>query len=223
MSFRVVILSSRATNLVPCVRALLECEPTLQPADVIVVDDGARASAEAGLPSVEWVTGITPFIFARNANLGISAAGTDVILVNDDARLITPQGFSLLCSEMKKHPDVGICSAGIRGAVGNPRQIATRAPHFRYETRAIAFVCANIPWSTYVHVGPFDERFSGYGFEDNDYCTRVLAARRKIGIWDGCVVDHTGELPSTFRTRADLMALFERNRQLYRSKWGRDA
>ena len=87
----------------------------------------------------------------------------------------------------------------------------------------IAFVCVYIPWPTYVHVGPFDERFSGYGFEDNDYCARIQARSQKIGIWDGCVVDHSGELPSTFRTRPDLMALFERNRQLYRSKWGRSA
>jgi GT2 family glycosyltransferase len=205
------------------VGAVLACEPEVVPTDIIVVDDGARTSAESALPAVRWLTGITPFIFARNANLGICSAGTDVVLLNDDARLITPRGFSRLSSQVQRHPEVGVCSAGISGAVGNPRQIATSSPQFRYEPRAIAFVCLYLPWHTYAQIGPFDERFSGYGFEDNDYCARVLAAGLKIGIWDGCVVDHSGELPSTFRTRGDLMPLFERNRQFYRSKWGRDA
>jgi GT2 family glycosyltransferase len=223
MSFRVVIPSARASNLIPCVHALLACEPLLPPENIIVVDDGARCSAEANLPPVKWITGVSPFIFARNANLGISAAQTDVILLNDDARLITPNGFSMLAAEMARHPEVGVCSAGIRGAVGNPRQIATPNRYLRYESRGIAFVCVYLPWRTYAHLGAFDERFIGYGFEDNDYCARILRAGWKIAIWAGCVVDHSGELPSTFRTRPDLNTLFEQNRRLYQSKWGRSA
>ena len=222
MNFSVVVLSSNAGNLIACVRSVLAAEPELPPENIIVVDDGARAAAEASLPGVRWITGITPFVFARNANLGISLARTDIVLMNDDASLLTPNGFSRLAAEMQRHPEVGVCSAGIRGAVGNPRQVATSKPGFRHEQRGIAFVCVYLPWSVYVSVGPLDERFVGYGFEDNDYCARVLGAGYKIGIWDGCVVDHA-ERPSTFRSRADIMALMDQNRQLYRSKWGRDA
>jgi GT2 family glycosyltransferase len=222
MSFRVVVLSSHAPNLVPCVSAVLENEPDLTPGDIIVVDDGARASAEVLLPQLHWLTGIKPFVFARNANLGICAARTDVILLNDDARLVVPRGFSLLAAEMQRHPEAGVCSAGIRGVVGNPRQIASNPTRFRYEERAIAFVCVFLPWHSYTVMGPLDEQFVGYGFEDNDYCARVLAAGLKIGIWDGCVVDHSGVLPSTFRTRPDITNLFEENRRRYRSKWGRE-
>ena len=221
--FSVVILSSRAENLVPCVRAILEHEPQLTPADIIVVDDGARSAAETSLPPVQWLTGIKPFVFARNVNLAMYAARRDVVLVNDDARLITAKGFSLLSAQVQAHHEVGVCSAGIRGVVGNPRQIAAMPPHLRYESRGIAFVCVFLPWRTYAALGAFDEQFVGYGFEDNDYCARVLAAGLKIGIWDGCVVDHSGELPSTFRTRPDVTALFEENRRLYRAKWGRDS
>jgi GT2 family glycosyltransferase len=79
-----------------------------------------------------------------------------------------------------------------------------------------------MPWYTYATLGPLDERFVGYGFEDNDYCARVFEAGLKIGIWDGCVVDHAHR-PSVFRTRPNFSVLFEQNRQLYRSKWGRDS
>lgn len=99
--FRVVILSSRAENLVPCVRAVLQHEPQLDPKNIIAVDDGTRVSAEGALPAVQWITGIKPFVFARTVNLAINAARRDVFLVNDDARLITPGGSSMLAADVR--------------------------------------------------------------------------------------------------------------------------
>ncbi len=222
MNFSVVIPSGNAGNLIACVRSLLAAEPELSSQEIIVVDDGARAGAEASLPELHWITGITPFIFSRNSNLGIMTAGRDVFLMNDDANLVTPRGFSLLAQEVLRRPEVGVCSAGIRGVVGNPRQLVSARPGFRYESSAIAFVCIFVPWRTYAALGPLDEQFVGYGFEDNDYCARVFQAGLRIGICDRCVVEHAKH-PSVFRTRANFPALFEQNRQLYRSKWGRDS
>jgi len=222
-TFKVVILSKRPTNLIPCVRSVLTNEPDLSPDHIIVVDDGAREEAEDQLPPLHWVTGIKPFIFARNANLGIREAETDVILLNDDAQLVTPYGFTHLSQQMKSQPQIGLCSAGIQGLVGNPSQHAAQTGRFRLEPKMLAFVCIYIPRAVYEQVGPLDERFTGYGFEDNDYCTRALAAGWQLGIWDGCVIDHSGGLPSTFRTKPSLQILFQQSRQLFRQKWGREA
>jgi GT2 family glycosyltransferase len=221
--FKIVILSRRALNLVACVRSLLANEPGLPPDHIIVVDDGARREAAPELPPIRWVEGIKPFVFARNANLGIREAGTDVVLLNDDARLLTPRGLTLLSRHVQENPPIGLCSAGIQGAVGNPRQITTGRSQYRQEGSTLAFICIYIPKSVYYSVGPLDERFTGYGFEDNDYCARVLGSGLQLGIWDGCVVDHSGELPSTFRTHSDVWVLFERNRKLFHEKWGRSA
>jgi GT2 family glycosyltransferase len=220
--FKVVILSGRAANLVPCVKSVLANEPDLPPDRIIVVDDGARAEAESQLPPLSWVNGVKPFIFARNANLGIREAASDVILLNDDAKLTTPRGFTMLSQQVRTRHDLAVCSAGIRGDVGNPRQLARGASEFRLEERALAFVCVYIPRERFERIGPLDERFVGYGFEDNDYCTRALAANLQLGIWDGCVVDHSVELPSTFRTRQDLWSLFQQNQRLFREKWRRN-
>src|SRR5262249_51282810 len=149
MNYHVVILSANAANLVPCVRSVLACEPALPPERIIVANDGARAAAETLLPGILWVTGAKPFIFARNANLGIAAAATDFILLNDDARLLTPGGFTRLAETLQAWPRTGVCSAGIHGVVGNPRQLATEAPHFRLENRTLAFVCVYIPKQVY--------------------------------------------------------------------------
>jgi GT2 family glycosyltransferase len=219
MIFNVVILSRVAANLIPCVQSILACEPELPPERIVVVDDGARAEAEAYLPGVHWVSGAQPFIFARNANLGIVASGSDFILLNDDARLLTPRGFTMLSEQVHARPRIGACSAGIQGLVGNPRQVATGRMELRLEDRGLAFVCVYIPKAVYDVIGPLDPRFVGYGFEDNDYCTRLLKAGFQLAIWDGCVVDHSGQLPSTFRTRANLADLFEQNRRLFQQKW----
>src|SRR5262249_12754943 len=90
----------------------------------------------------------------------------------------------------------------------------------RLESRVLGFFCVYLPKQVQDAVGPLDERFSGYGFEDNDYCARVLAAGLKLGIWDVCVVDHSGEFPSTFRNRPDIWSLYARNWRLFRDKWG---
>jgi GT2 family glycosyltransferase len=48
--------------------------------------------------------------------------------------------------------------------------------------------------ATYDLAGAFDERFVGYGFEDNDYCARLTRKGFRLGIWDGCVVDHSASI-----------------------------
>jgi GT2 family glycosyltransferase len=222
VSFSIVIPSARAENLIPCIQAILTCEPQLPPSSIIVVDDGARAESEAILPAVTWVEGQKPFIFARNVNLGIFAAGSaDVIVLNDDARLITACGFSWLSELMRSQPTIGICSAGISGFVCNQRQVASEPIGFRYEPHRLAFVCVYLPRAVIARVGTLDERFVGYGFEDFDYCRRVTEAGFQLAIWDGCVVDHSGEsIASSYRIRPDLPWLYEHNRNLYLAKWG---
>jgi hypothetical protein len=226
VSYSIVILSSRASNLVACVQSVLANEPDLPPERIVVVDDGARQEAEPLLPGVRWLAGLSPFVFARNANLGIQAADTDVILLNDDARLETPGGFTTLVGQVSRQERPGICSAAVRGMVGNPRQLAVAGPptgpdgrpEFRIEPVTLAFVCVCIPRSVYANLGPLDERFCGYGFEDNDYCARALQAGLDLTIWDGCVVEH-GSLPPTYRGRPDWRSLSNQSQALYVEKW----
>lgn len=217
--WRVVILSARAENLVPCVHALLQQETALRAEHVIVVDDGARDGAERLLPPVSWVAGRKPFVFARNANIGIHAAApADVLLLNDDARLLTPGGISRLAALMAERTDIGLCSAAIQGVVGNPRQWPAGTGTIRLESDTLAFVAVFIPRTVYQRLGDIDERFVGYGWEDNDYCARARAAGLACAVADVCVVDHSGDLPSTFRTRPDVLEQFNINRRLYERK-----
>jgi len=216
--FSVVILSARAGNLVPCVQALRAAEPTLDPARIVVVDDGARAEAEAALPGITWVDGVRPFIFSRNANRGLARVDGDAVLLNDDALLETPGGFAAMLREARARAGTGIVSAAVRGVVGNPNQQPGGAA-WRLEPRVLSFVCVGLPAATRQRLGPLDERFEDYGFEDNDYCARASAAGMQLAVTEACVVRHDGSLPSTFRTRPDIDRLFRANQRRFDEKW----
>ena len=80
MNFSIIIPSRSASNLVPCIRAIREAGET---ARIIVVDDGVEWPSDE--PLAEWgalegFMGESPFIFARNVNIGICEAADDDVI-----------------------------------------------------------------------------------------------------------------------------------------------
>lgn len=208
----VVILSKTASNLIPCVEAVRKNEPGSR---IIVVDDGIEGWSDT--VDVFRVAGVKPFIFARNANIGIAACDDDVMLLNDDALLTTYEGFTLMAQAQRDHPQYGIIGATCSN-VGNQNQWP-RGVGLRLEPRMVCFVCAYIPRSTIDKIGLLDEEFIGYGFEDDSYCLRIRRAGLLIGIHDGCYCDH-GSLKSTFRGDPKTPANLAQNEKIFRQKWG---
>jgi len=213
MKISVVIPSKSMENLVPCVAAVRAYEPS---ADVRVVWD------QEWHPKIDAHVyfGEKPFVFARNVNIGIMKAGEfvdGVVILNDDAILQTPGGFSLLAQAAADHPEYGIIAATTNN-VGNPNQ-QPRGIGLREDPRMVCFVAVYIPRTTIDLVGLLDERFVGYGLDDDDYCLRVRNAGLKIGIHDGCFVDH-GSLKSAYRGTGP--ADFSGNLELFKQKWGMD-
>ncbi len=215
--FHVVILSNSSENLRACLRGIFRNEPDLV-GRVIIVDDGCKKDGLEELPGITWVNGAKPFVFARNANLGIKRALNDVVLLNDDAVLQTPKGLSILAQAVHERPKLGICSAGITGHVGNVNQYCQESKGVRAEAQKLAFMCVYISRRVIRAIGPLDERFVGYGYEDDDYCLRAQNAGFQMGTFDTCVVNH-GDVPSTFRAMKDYDQLITANRVRYEEKW----
>jgi GT2 family glycosyltransferase len=216
----VVIPSKNDLNLIACAEAVRKHEPE---AHIIAVDDGLDLKwlPRPDLMPMTGVRGAKPFVYARNCNIGIQAAGSDdVILLNDDALLQTDYGFSAMQRAAEEHPEFGLIAASCNN-VGNPRQWPSGGDGLREETRMVCFVCVLIPRRTIDAVGLLDERFVGYGCDDDDYCLRVRNAGLKIGIFDGCFMDHS-QLTSTFRGAAATGGDFRPNLQIFREKWGHD-
>jgi GT2 family glycosyltransferase len=220
MSYSVIIPSKTASNLVKCAAAVRRHEPTAQ---IVVIDDGIDwkefyATPMPPLLLSAVIPGKKPFVFARNCNLGIQlCAGDDIVLLNDDAILETPYGFHDMQEARQERPEFGLISA-VTNIVGNSAQ-RPQDGGLREEPRTVAFVCVYIPRRTIDQVGLLDERFTAYGWEDNDYCRRVREAGLKIGIFDDCYVDH-GSLRSTFRGLATAAGDIAAGREIYKAKWG---
>lgn len=229
MSFTVVIPSKNEKNLEQCLAYLLDRQPD---ANVIVVDDGLECHFDH--PQVRFIEGKKPFVFARNCNMAIHAAGKDdVILLNDDALLETDGGFGRLKLSSIEYPDYGLIAASTNN-VGNPNQLrledcgvagaAVRgrlSDPIRPEERMLCFVCVYIPRATIEKVGLLDERYCRYGLDDDDYSLRVRNAGLKLGVDLSVFVDH-GSLQSTFRGRGGPGGDFRPNMRLFIEKWGVD-
>jgi hypothetical protein len=176
--------------------------------------------------------GAEPFIFARNANTGIRASGASgILLVNDDCELTQPV-VKCLEDVCAAHPELGVVSPQIDGGVGNPLQrldaeLDLALPGARYYgSPQLAFVCVYIPIRTLVTVGLLDERYTEYGSEDKDYCRRVVAAGRVLGVTPLCSVRHgfgSRKASSSFRrlmTLDEQRAAQRRMRRRLNAKFG---
>lgn len=220
MSAVVVIPSRNDANLGVCLTAIRANERISQPW-VAVIDDGLRDRKRFEEYHTMVLDGQKPFIFARNANIGIRWAveimNRDVLLLNDDAILMTSGGFSLLEAAVIAHPQYGLVSAAVNN-VGNLNQ-HPQGLGLRDEPRMVCFAAVYIPRMTVERIGYLDERFDCYGFDDDDYCARVRQAGLRIGIFDGCVVDHA-KLPSTFRSAGGPGGDLKRGAEIFREKWG---
>jgi len=234
----VIIPSKNWNNLLPCIKAVHEMDPSARlmvASDHLDLGDSAldghyvqlAGMLDPNMPSLPlWVDGITvevvggvkPFVFARNCNRAIVAAGTDdVVLLNDDALLKSPGGFTALQCAAEEHPEFGVIGA-VTNVTGQPLQFPKgiglrEVPH-------IAFVCVLIPRRTIDKIGLLDERYClDYGVEDRDYCESVTRAGLKVGVHDGCFVDH-GSLTSSFRGGPHNQLSFHKNAGLFQQKWG---
>lgn len=188
-------------------------------------------SGSSGFTSTGWqhISGIEPFCFARNSNLGIKACGTDdVFLVNDDVRLCGPI-LARLQEVAYFREDVGILAPQIIGGVGNLTQrVATHIDgDMAFPAQRLAFVAVYIKRSTFDKIGLLDERFRGYGSEDSDFVYRVRQAGMKSAVTPHVVVKHGvdghANSSSSFlrqMNRKDQIKSMLEMRRLLSNKWG---
>jgi hypothetical protein len=135
------------------------------------INSGFRASVEHWEPgitkflirdgeNIPWsidgwavIDGSLPFSYSRNVNLGWAVTGTaDVILCGDDIRFDSPF-VDALQRAAYSDPTVGVSTVQLNG----------QSP----------FVVGYFKRSVLDKVGKMDERFTGYGHDDGDWCKRM--------------------------------------------------
>lgn len=191
--------------------------------NIVVTSGGATINN----PNWRAVEGPDPFVYARNANLGITAAGRkDVVLVNDDVQFLTPGTIATLSAIASANPQIGILSPQVFGGVGNRLQRVGEGPGGTFDSHIhLCFVCVYIPRATIDKVGLLDERFVAYGGDDVDYCWRTQDAGLSLTIVPSVRVRHGHD--ETTHSSSFLRLMTERSRsaqirhtdQILRDKW----
>jgi hypothetical protein len=217
--FSIVVPSKSISNLLPCIAAIRKYELT---APIIVVDDGLAMRPQG----ISIIPGFKPFVFSRNINAGVRHAielNPEVegfILCNDDALLESPNGFTLLYETWKQNPIYG-CIGATTNLTG--QELQWRQNVGLREVPHIAYVCVFVPRSTFENIQWMDTRYCiDYGVDDRDHCEAITRAGFKVGVHDGCYVDH-GSLRSSFRGNPHAGGSFIQNYELFKAKWNLSA
>lgn len=191
-SWSVVIPSDSEDHIKKSVPVLLDLHKDLDPKDVVIVSN--RLSTDLLLDlKVTVVHDPEPvFNFARRVNIGFRLTNDrDVVVMGDDVEVVNEGSFERL----REEAPLRILSPVIRGRVGPYWQ---KDGSSFAEVPFLSFVCVYIPRTVYEIVGPLDEGFPGYGYEDTDYCIRVRRKGLSCGVCAHAVVAHNLNIPSTF-------------------------
>lgn len=192
----IVVLSKYQDLFHQISQGLDEWEPLVSR---LLIRDGDKIQGVP--PNWEVVDAPQPFNYARNLNIAWRETGlSDVIVIGDDVR-VNGSFVRTLKETAYSDPAVGVACAQLWG----------QSP----------FVCGYFRRDVLDHVGWMDQRYTGYGREDMDWCKRMEA----LGYHTQPVeipVSHTGGT-SFWRGEVEgkykVQEIAEVNNRLFEEKW----
>jgi SAM-dependent methyltransferase len=161
---------------------------------VVVADNGLSTACRAAW-RFRFVTEPMPFCFSHAINqaVALTPPDSDLLILNDDVVMVTPQwrtkAMALLASPALAH--YGLLSFAFPPPGGHPAQhyvpaLADAPPVPSAQT--LAFTACLVRRACWTAVGPMDERFVGYGRDDDDYCVRARLLGWATGVSHALVV-----------------------------------
>lgn len=221
--WEIFIVSGDSVNAARTVRSILNCEPGVNRARPIITifADWPEQEFPADLrPFCEYVKQGKPFVITQENNRALRsiwAQGKDAVLIEDDVVLHTPGMISKLSEYAEAFDGRCFLSPGIRGykydnvvCEPNPYLTLYREPvHF-------PIICCYFPVELEFLIGYYDEGYTAYGCDDNDYSLRLYRAGIPMYACPQLVAEHVyGD--SVFKARGrDQTA----SRAYFKRKWG---
>jgi GT2 family glycosyltransferase len=219
--------------------------------ETIVVDNDSREPATAALlaahrsdPGFRVIAAPGPFDFARLADLGVAAAGRDlVLLLNNDVEPLAPDWLAAMVAEIAA-PDVGAVGALLLYPDGSVQHagvdlgIGTVASHaFRFlfpaggedrgqsavrrETSAVTAACLLTRRSFWYAVGGMEERGLAVAFNDVDYCLKLRARGLRVVVTPEARLVHRESMTRGGFDDLEKKRRFAREEALMQARWGR--
>jgi GT2 family glycosyltransferase len=182
---------------------------------LIVVDDN---STDGTLEYVKEkadlvINAPAPFNFARNVNYGIQAGnGPYTLICNNDIEF-GEDAIDIMIDVMET-TDYGLVGPSSDGVMNKDQKVLhliTKETH-----RTLNFFCVLINNIVFEKIGLLDERFTGYGCDDDDFCIRAMQAGFKCAVAPA-FVHH--DATTSFK-EVDKDSMFKHNKALFWEKYG---
>jgi len=174
--------------------------------------------------------------FGGAANLGLNAAGGQVLVILNNDTILPPDSIARLAKHLDDETiglvgpvsnraateaEIDLSYATYGGLLHAAAEQAKSHAGRILELEVLTLYCAAIRRAVYEQVGPIDQGFEIGLFEDDDYSRRVRSAGYKLVCAEEVFVHHFGEgaFGALFRT-GEHSRLFNLNRARYEEKWG---
>ncbi len=175
--------------------------------------------------------------FAAGNNVGLREASGDYLVILNNDTVVTKGWLLTLLRHLQRDPAIGLIGP-VTNNIGNEakieieyesldvmqdmaRQYTLEHMGKTYPLKTAAFFCVMMSREVYEKVGRISEEYGRGFFEDDDYCRRVEKLGLKIACADDVFVHH--HLSASFNKlrQEERQRLFEENKKIYESKWGR--
>ena len=236
---RILIPSNTPERLDRCLRSMGLAYRTK-----VVILAGPEVMQCMITPASQVIPQDSPFCFAREINKGLHLIGPedDALILNDDT-VVSPDAISAIIEAAERHHGNCILSPALTGRITNEeawKRTDDLVPEWGMTERRvqwIPFFCAYLPaearalirkstdQGNIVGGRDLDERFTGYGGEDDDYCYRARRAGIPIIVLPNVTIhhgwpddDHDARWGEKHRSKSGQVLVT--GMDLFKDKWG---
>lgn len=219
--YEVFVVSGTSQNFVRCLESIRKSEPDLAPERLHVFAGWPLAELpEYMWPWFRYHEQERPFAVTRENNRALRmiwGRGRDAVLVEDDVEIVTPGLFRSLSTFASAYDGRCFLSPGIDGyKYDNVVLIPRRDMAVHREPRHFPIICCYFPVELELLVGYYDEGYTSYGCDDNDYSLRLLKAAVPMLACPKLLALHHYDR-SVFKARGRNQS---RSREYFKAKWG---
>lgn len=240
----IIIVSYEALSfLSACVESILH-NTEYTNYEIVIVDNNSSKpvveylqNLELQVPHVKVLYNDYNAGFAKANNQGLAyAADSDYfVLLNNDT--VVPSGWLHRLVYYAAKPDIGMVGP-VTNNIGNEAQICINYADMEemsrmswglrnqfqgeiFDIKILAMFCVAFRREVLEKVGYLDESFTTGMFEDDDYAQRIRAAGLRLVCAEDVFVHHYGSVSFKQLDKKAYQELFEKNKAIYESKWGK--
>ncbi len=212
-----VVVPSRFPDLLGSLFDSMERSQPRSTSAVVVGDNGLTERFKNTWQRATYHDLRPPFVYAYAVNALAATFRDDILIMGDDTRVASWGWLDKVEELFARWPiEYGMLNLCERKLEDPAPVVEAAGP--------LAFVATAIPRRVWRGFGGLDERFTGYGYDDIDWCVRIHRGGLRIGVSTAVMVRHAGtaSYKRVYGSAEAVEALKQKAHETFRNKWGFD-